>query len=479
MSQLSRLLDTTVFRLVLVNLAVFAIASVGLIVFISVATTELIEDQLEDAINAEIRALGEQYQFAGLPGLVRAVERRSVRPGAGLYLLTDFAGNPIAGNIAEITTEVPGGAATGIVAATYRRMVPAAGRGEPGVADTEETGALHRALAREFVLKGGFRLIVGRDVEERLAFTQIIRQATQGTIVVVLLLALLGYLFVSRRVVKKVDAIAETGEMIVAGDLSGRLPVYGSNDEFDRLAISVNAMLDRIEQLDHGLREVSDNIAHDLKTPLTRMRNRIEERLRAGSDDPETRAVLEGVIAESENLIRTFNALLMIARVESVSTDTKIESCDIMELIRDIADLYEAVVEEAGARFTLDAEGELFVPLNPELVRPMVANLVDNAIKYGSRTSEPVPEIRLGVEHDETTVTIVVSDNGPGIPEADRERVTRRFERLSGDRSAPGAGLGLSLVKAVVQYHGGTLVFGDNHPGLVVRVTFPRRRGRR
>ncbi len=464
------MLRSTAMRLVLVFLTIFAAASAGLILFIAVATIELIDRQMREAIEAEIRSLAEEYRAAGVVGLVRGVERRSIRPGASLYLLTDFAGNRISGNIADLSSDAKVVTAEETFPVRYTRLL--AGEGGP-----ERAGGERRAIARIFVLPGGFRLLVGRDIEERLEFGTIIRRAIAGALVLVALLALGSYLFVSRKVLRKIDAIALSGRRIVAGNLGERLPEDGSGDEFDRLAASVNAMLDRIAQLDAGLRDVSDNIAHDLKTPLTRLRNRIEERLRTqGAPDAQTEALLSGVIEESEALIRTFDALLMIARVESVSTETRIVSGDVMAVVRDMAELYEPVAEEAGARLDVDAPGTLVAPINRELVRPMVANLLDNAIKYGAATAAGEPVIRLSVRADDRFVTIRVADNGAGIPAADRERVTGRFVRLQKSRSAPGAGLGLSLVKAVVSYHGGMLVLADAAPGLAVEARFPRGR---
>lgn len=460
------MLRSTALRLVLLFILTFAVASAGLILFIAVTTTELIDRQIRTAIETEIASLEERYRVAGIRGLMRAVESRSFRPGASLYLLTDYAGNRISGNIADLSSEVRAVAAEEMFPVRYTRL-------RLGEARPQRDGeGARRAVARIFVLPGGFRLLVGRDIEERIEFAAIIRRAIAFAIVLVALLALGSYLIVSRRILGKIDGIARSGRAIVAGDLAERLPTDGSGDEFDRLAASLNAMLDRIAQLDAGLRDVSDNIAHDLKTPLTRMRNRIEEELRRRrADDPETEALLEGVIAESEDLIRTFDALMMIARVESVSTESRIERADVMEIARDMAELYEPVAEEAGARLEVDAPGRLEAPINRELVRPMVANLLDNAIKHGTKAAEPV--IRLSVAREAEAVAIEVADNGPGIAPEDRARVTARFVRLERSRSAPGAGLGLSLVKAVVSYHGGTLTLGDAGPGLRAIARFP------
>lgn len=468
MSAIGRLVRTTAFKLTLVYLAVFAALAVALITYIATTTQELIDSQFNSAIEAEIRALAEQYQTGGLQRLIRAVERRSVRPDASVYLITDFAGNRVAGNIASLSAGAalePNGETIPVL---YQRLTPTM-----EAADDEE---LRRAVARVFVLKGNFQLLVGRDVEERIEFAQIIRQSMRAAIAVIVILALLSWMFVSRSVLKKIDAIAESGRSFVAGNLSGRLPTDGTGDEFDRLAASLNVMLGRIEQLHEGLREVSDNIAHDLKTPLTRVRNRIDEALRLGHSDEATRELLGAAVEESEELIRTFDALLMIARVESGSTENRFDETDLAALVRDLAEFYEPVAEEAGLRVQVDAPERAVISVHRELVRLLVANLIDNAIKYGgaecaARTGRQ-PTIRVAARPVGDGVEVIVEDNGPGIPAADRERVTNRFVRLEKSRTKPGAGLGLSLVKAVARYHGADLSLEDVAPGLRVRVLF-------
>ena len=264
----------------------------------------------------------------------------------------------------------------------------------------------------------------------------------------------------------------------MAGDLSGRLPVAGTGDELDRLAENLNAMLERIEALMRGLKEVSDNIAHDLKTPLTRLRNRCEQALRVTNRDADYRATLESTIAESDELIRTFDALLMIARAEAGHARDNMADFDAAEIVRDVGELYEPLADEKG--LALKVEAPLTAPVrgNRELVSQALANLVDNAIKYAgpatSKANGAVAEIVVGAGAEGERIMLTVSDHGPGIPEADRGRVVERFVRLEQSRSEPGSGLGLSLASAVARLHGGELTFEDNHPGLKSIIALPR-----
>ena len=287
-------------------------------------------------------------------------------------------------------------------------------------------------------------------------------------------LAALSWVFVSRRVLKRIDSLSASSRKIMSGDLSGRLEVTGSGDEFDRLADSLNAMLERIEHLLYGLKDVSDNIAHDLKTPLTRLRNRVEAALAGPADSDKYRSALEATIEESDHLIQTFNALLMIARIEAGSPDGAMSELDSREVVQDVADLYEPVVEESGVELIVETPDSVTLKGSRELLGQALANLIDNAIKYGeSCRQERTPRIAVSTARDGDHVIFRVADNGPGIPEADRERVLQRFVRLEESRSQPGSGLGLSLVAAVARLHHGTLELGDGNPGLVVTIRLP------
>jgi signal transduction histidine kinase len=297
---------------------------------------------------------------------------------------------------------------------------------------------------------------------------------------IVVVLGLGGGVFVARRVLRRIDAMTGTTQRTMAGDLSGRLPVGRSGDEIDRLAENLNAMLERIEALMAGLKEVSDNIAHDLKTPLTRLRNRAEEALAKSSNEGEYRAALERTIDESDGLIRTFNALLMIARAESGQARDNMTDFDAAEVAHGIHELYEPLAEDKGLTLEVKADAAA-IHGNRELISQALANLVENAIKYGQPVAPhpgggaKSPDILIEAHRDGDNVCLSVTDHGPGIPEADRQRAVERFVRLEASRTQPGSGLGLSLASAVATLHGGDLRLADSQPGLRVTLVIPSR----
>ena len=428
MTALGKLFRTTTFKLTLVYLTVFALFAAFLLGYFALNTRRLITEQITDTVNAEITGLSEQYRQGGIRRLVIVVDARARRPGSSLYIVTNFAGEALAGNVTALAPGVldsPGWAET-----SYRRLDEAE--------NPEHERPEHLALVRVFQLPGGFRLLVGRDLEERERLYHIVLAAGRWSVAIVIVLGLAGGLFVTRRVLRRVDAMTETTRTIMAGDLGGRLPVAGTGDELDRLADNLNVMLERIEALMHGLKEVSDNIAHDLKTPLTRLRNRSEEALRTAASEAEYRAALEATIEESEGLIRTFNALLMIARAESGAARDDMSEFDAAEIARDIGELYEPLAEEKGIALTVEAEAPAKVKGNRELVSQALANLVDNAIKYtvprDAAVNGATLEIVVRALNDGDRILLTVADSGPGIPEADRMRAVERFVRLEQSR---------------------------------------------
>jgi hypothetical protein len=470
---LGKLFRTTTFKLTLVYLTVFALFAAFLLGYFALNTRRLITEQITDTVDAEITGLSEQYRLGGIRRLVIVVDARARRPGSSLYLVTTFAGEALAGNVTALQPGIldnPGWTET-----AYRRLDEAEIPDHPDRPD-------HQALARVFQLPGGFRLLVGRDLDERERLYHIILDAGRWSIAIVLVLGLAGGLFVTRRVLRRVDAMTETTRTIMAGDLGERLPVAGTGDELDRLAENLNAMLERIEALMRGLKEVSDNIAHDLKTPLTRLRNRTEQALRTATTEAEYRAALDSTIEESDHLIATFNALLMIARAESGQARDDMKEFDAAEIANDIGELYEPLAEEKGITLKVEASESAPVNGNRELVSQALANLVDNAIKYSEppqhavngADSAPMPEIIVRAQKDGDRILLTVSDSGPGIPESDRGRVVERFVRLEQSRSKPGSGLGLSLASAVARLHGGELTLEDNLPGLKSVIALPR-----
>jgi signal transduction histidine kinase len=462
MTALGKLLRTTVFKLTLVYLTIVAVFAAFLLGYFAWNTRRLITEQITQTVDAEITGLAEQYRQGGLRRLVFVVDARSRRPGSSLYLVTTPAGEGLAGNVGSLATGILERA--GWTETAYRRL-------------DDPDGAEHHALVRVFQLPGGFRLLVGRDLEERERLRDIVLAAGRWSLAIVIVLGLAGGLFVTRRVLKRVDAMTETTRQIMDGDLTGRLPIAGTGDELDRLAGNLNAMLERIEALMHGLKEVSDNIAHDLKTPLTRLRNRCEEALRLAEDESQYRQALENTIEESDALIRTFNALLMIARAESGQARDGMTDFDAADIARGVGELYEPVADVKGIQLKVEALAAAPIHGNRELISQALANLVDNAIKYGAPDGGAVngvpAEIVIKAQREGERILLTVADGGRGIPEADRGRAVERFVRLEQSRSQPGSGLGLSLASAVARLHGGELKLEDNQPGLRTVISLP------
>lgn len=460
MTALGKLLRTTAFKLSLAYLAIFTFFAIFVLGYVAFSARGILDEQVGETISEEAQALISQFNSGGIVRLVRLIERRSTQPGSSLYLVTSPTGDTLAGNITGIESE--GLSQAGRYQLFYRVVEDGAPRP-------------HRALVETVVLPGGFRMIVGRDLDESDRLIKVIRRAVGWSLLLVLALAVTGGVFVARRVLKRVDAMTKSARSIMEGDFTERLAIAGTGDELDRVATSLNAMLDRIAELMAGLREVSDNIAHDLKTPLTRLRNSAEEALRNAKSDDDYRAALDGVIEEADGLIRIFNALLMIARAEAGALRDNTAPLDAGDVARDVAELYEPFAEEAGVLLKIAIKGPLPVYGTRELISQAMANLIDNAIKYSSSQNAQGldRDVRIEGRREGNLIKLIVADRGPGIPEADRNRAIERFVRLESSRTRPGSGLGLSLVAAVARLHSGSLILEDNAPGLRAVLTLP------
>ncbi len=453
----TRLLRTTAFRLALIYLALFSTSALVLLGVIGWTTAGFMERQTAEVIQAEIQGLAERYRTGGLNGLRREVAQRSAaQPDrAGVYLLTDTFLQPVAGNIPDWpqVRSSPDG--------WLRFTIPAGAKGPER----------RRALGKGFHVGPGFRLLVGRDIEDQLRLQALIVQAIGWGVALTLLLGLAGGYLMSRQLLRRVDAINRTTRGIMDGDLSRRIELAGSRDEFDQLAANLNAMLERIERLLEGMRQVTDNVAHDLRTPLNRIRSRIEVALLSDHDPENARELLQATLRDAEELIGTFNALLDIAKAEAGAPETGMAPVDLAAVTRDVVELYQPLAEDKGLSLAVEAErGPLLVRANRHLIAQAIANLVDNAVKY----TPPGGSVRVEARRGREGPTLLVADTGPGIPEEQRERVLERFVRLDRNRSTPGNGLGLSLVRAVARLHGAALRLEDNTPGLRVTLTFAR-----
>jgi len=444
-------------------IAIFVVFAVVLLAFIAYHTSIQIQRQQSHSIEREIAQIELLSDEAGLRTVAFAVQRLADRPGPGIYYLGDATGQMLAGNVSNFPTLILTEA--GRYDLAYERGLEIYGDAD-GLESTTGTAIVH-----SLELSNGLKLVVGRDVGERRGFTEIIFSTFAWGALAILALSVAAGGLTARYVLRRIAAINNTSAKIMSGSLSERVPVTGRNDEFDAMATSLNAMLDRIEQLMAGLKEVTDNVAHDLKTPLTRLRNKAEAALRDNADPEKQRVALETTIAESDQLIRTFNALLLIARAEAGTPSGAF--ADISAVVADVAELYMPVAEDAGIILTCEAEPGVRMQANRELVGQALVNLVENAIKYLPDGHEGERRIVISLKREAGRIFIEVADNGPGIPEPDRNRVFERFARLETSRTEPGAGLGLALVSAVVRLHKGMVHFEDNNPGAKAVIAFP------
>jgi signal transduction histidine kinase len=458
--RLTHILKSASFRVALLYMALMGTSMVALLVFIHWATAGYMARQLDQTIEAEVEGLAEQYRDGGLVSLTTSVALRVTRggDGTGVYLLVDDDLAPVVGNLDRWPPSAPDGQG-------WVRFDLRAG---PRVPEAEADQA-HAARAKVFRLHGGLRLLVGRDVRDLEATLGLIQDALAWGAGLAAGLAILGGWLMSAGVLRRIEAIARTSREIMAGDLSRRVPGDGSGDEFDQLAEGLNRMLDRIEELMARVRQVSDNIAHDLRTPLTRLRARLED-LRAASA-PDTRAPLDTAVADADELLATFNALLRISRIEAGGRRVDLAPVDLAVLVQDVGDLYEPLAGDRGQVLAVSAAGPLWVEGDRDLLFQALANLVDNAVKY----TPPGGRIGLSAACADRDARVTVSDSGPGIPAELRERVFQRFFRGDASRSTPGSGLGLSLVQAVAQYHGARIELGDAGPGLRIAIRIPLR----
>jgi signal transduction histidine kinase len=452
-----RLLQTSIFRIALLYLLLLGVTLAVLLGFIYWSTAGLIERQTDETVQAEIRGLAEQYRDEGLVRLMEVIARRSGPEGApeNVYLLTGPGLQPLAGNLTGWPRDA---------VAQDGWMEVSLGRQD------DPSGTPHIIRGRAFELAGGYHLFVGRDTVERGDFRGIVAGALAWSVVPALLLGLIGGALIARYSLSRVDAVRAASEDIVRGDLSRRVPLTGSGDEFDRLATTINAMLERIETLMGGMRLVTDSLAHDLRSPLTRAKSAIDMALRRQEDAESYRQALEQTAAEMETILRTFEALINIAQAEAGLNRLTLADLDLSALAQDLLEVYQPIAEEAG----LDLSGEIATGItihgHRQLLGQALANLLDNAIKYSTAGGQ----IALSLAASEAGATLAVSDSGPGIPEEQRDRVLQRFVRLDDSRGTPGSGLGLSLVAAVAKLHDVQLELGDNSPGLRVMLTFPQ-----
>ena len=449
------IVKSSTFRLALLYVLLLGTSVVILLGFLYWSTAGYMDRQTDATIQAEIQGLAEQYRRRGLKGLSAIITERVARDSAGasVYLLTDDRWQPIVGNL----DRWPGATADAEGWIHFRLR-------ERGPDRAEE----HAARGKVFRLRSGLHLLVGRDVRDLDATRALILDALAWGLGLTAALALFGGWLMSAGVVRRLDAINQTSREIMTGDLSRRIPRDGTGDDFDQLANNLNRMLERIEALMQGVRQVSDNIAHDLRTPLTRLRTKLEL-LRAAKDDTGDHAALvDETIGDAEELLTTFNALLRIARIESGSQRAAFHELDLAALARDAVEFYEPLARERDLSLTLRTSGPVPLRGDRDLLFQALANLLDNAIKY----TPDQGRIDVNVQTSNQIPSLTVADSGPGIPASMHDKVFQRFFRIDQSRNTPGCGLGLSMVAAVTQLHGARIKLEDNQPGLKVRLQF-------
>ena len=453
------LLQTQAFRIVLVYVLLFAFSVSALLFFTYWNTRRTLDAQTDQIIQADIIGLNEQYQHFGLPGLVETVRSRSLHQGQAIYLLADGLHHVVAGNL-EFWPQISESTGDSMVEFDYDRPI-----------DGKLESRRARGRVLPLPLPADFELLVAQDVHDRYLTERMFTTTLPWTVLLMLIVGTVGGALLSRNMLRRLDAINRTSGQIIKGDLTRRVPLDGSGDEFDILAENLNRMLDRIERLMKGLREVTDSVAHDLRTPLNRLRNRLEESVARLNASGMQAGEIERAIAETDQLIGTFNALLLIAETDAGTTRAAMSPLDLGGVAADVVELYEPLAEEKKVSLSLIPGNPVAIEGNRSLIAQALANLVDNAIKYTPAGGK----VRIRAVVTAESVDLSVADTGPGIALADRPRVTERFVRLEASRNSPGTGLGLSLVAAVAHFHNAELVLEDNVPtGLMAVLRFPK-----
>ncbi|MFQ5715686.1 MAG: ATP-binding protein [Nitrospinales bacterium] len=456
---LNKLFLSSTVRFAAVYMALFGASVLLLFAFVYWATAGYLERQARAVIETDAAGLMDRYRSNGGEALKQSIARRVAKTYGkeSVYLLADRDGKVLAGNLDEWPAGESG-------SNRWLNM---------GIEDydAEEEGEEdeHWALAYTAQLSGGLRLLVGRDARELEEEKEHIMEALGWAFVITLVLGLAGGVAISVRMLRRIEAINETSRKIISGDLFRRIPIGGSGDEFDQLAQNLNAMLDQIQMLMDGIRQVSDNIAHDLRGSLTRLRGQLDVLQTRSTGSDADRAIVDKVVKEADGLLATFNALLRIARIEARGRRAGFSQVDLKTVILDVVELYEPLITEKGQNLEVKLDEGLTIPGDRDLLFQAFANLLDNATKYMPDNGRI--DVELGRSLNDAWV--VVADTGRGIPKGARDKVFQRFFRLEEGREVSGSGLGLSLVAAVVKLHHGAIQLEDNDPGLRVKINFP------
>ena len=457
-----RLFRTSAFRLSLIYATLFSTLSAATLGFIYWSTRDQIESQVDARLRLETDYLINLYKSGALPELLEAIQRRNQIDTYGRFYYLESE---------ETDSESTESSEEGLpIRLKSVRTHTTRNMGDVADLPPGSPRAFNPVRVAETTLSNGLTLTIGHEISDEQALLDHTFTLVAGATGMTLLFSLIGGLWIGTGMLRRIDSVSRTATEIMSGDLSQRLNVTSRYDEFDEIATKLNQMLNRIEDLMKSMQQVTNNVAHDLRSPLTRLRNRLEVTLLEERDPDNYRLVMEEAIGDADSLIHTFNAMLSIARLEAGIDSAQWHETRIGDLTAELAELYEAVAEdeEGAMTFTADIRSNPVFFGNRHLIAQAVTNLLDNAIKYSSHPAR----IQLTVEGNTKAFTIVVADNGPGIPEHERERVFERFVRLENERNSPGNGLGLSLVKAVAHLHNAKLTLADNEPGLRATLHF-------
>lgn len=452
---LRKTLRSSTLQLALVCVALFSAAVFLLLGYVYWSTAGYLRSRSDHLISAERALLVETYDRAGRDSLAAAIVGRIAEPRLedGVYLLADASFSIIAGNLQSWPAALHGAAGWG----NFR-----APEWKPNAAERPLLRATYNTLP------DGSHLLVGRDIDDLDEFVETINTALAWGVALMFVLAGMAGVSVTRRTVGRIEAINATSREIMRSGLGRRIPLRGTRDEWDQLAENLNAMLQRIEELMQENKQVSDNVAHDLRTPLTRMRGRLERAYHGERDSGRDRVLIGDTIQDLDQVLRTFSSLLRISQIEAQGRRAGFCVVNLAEIVGQVGELFDAAAEERGCRITLTGGATVPVLGDRDLLFDAMSNLLDNAIRHGGPG-----EIVVEVAEDTTDPAVSVADRGPGIPPDAHKHVFKRFYRLERSRSSPGNGLGLSLVAAVAQLHDARIEMADNHPGLRISVRFP------
>ena len=456
----SRLFKTTSFRLAMVLIGVFSVLITLTMLYTQRALNDRIETLVDTRLRLESDLMASLYDSGSLPLLMSAIQKRNEIDEFGRFY---YLANRL--DVPALANEDKDAKVASSKQVFYSMNIGELIKSVPAGTDPDLPV---RVVATQ--MDNSVSLYIAHEISNERALTNYARWLMIGAIAVALLFALIGGVWVSLLVMRRVDGISRTTAEIIDGDLSRRLRVTEDGNEFDLLAARINLMLNRIEELMNGMREVTSNIAHDLRSPLTRLRNRLDVALLSEPQPEEFHRVLNDGIQDADSLINTFNALLSIARMEAGIQQERLSDVALADIIAELTELYEPLAEDMGLKLKLELSAAPVMRGDRHLLAQALSNLLDNAFKYGADGGEVSVRLHSGAHG---SAELVIGDRGEGVPDAARERVFQRFVRLERERSSPGNGLGLSMVRAIVHMHHGAIRLEDNRPGLRVVITLP------